>query len=394
MKNTKALLHRFIYNELESRIQNNPAVAILGPRQVGKSTLAKEFVAKKYKNIYLDLESPKDLLKISDPYSFLSQYTDQLVIIDEIQRKPELFQILRVLIDQTHTPSKYLILGSASKKLIKQSSESLAGRISYMNLQGFNLLEIQPETQTDIINLWLRGGFPKSYLSHSESISLQWRKDFITTYLELDIPQSGFRIPIEQFKRLLIMLAHYNGKLLNASELSKSLHLDSKTVQRYIDILSELFLIRKIFPLYVNIKKRLTKSYRIYFNDSGLLHSLLNIETYNQLLSHPIIGSSWEGFVINNILSILPNTIDFSFYRTIAGAEIDLVLKIKQETWAIEIKKSAEDFKISRGYHNACEDIKADRKIIIYGGNDRFPYKDKIEVMGTLQMLEEIKKHL
>ena len=336
----KNLLPRFIYNELENRIQNNPTVAILGPRQVGKSTLAKEFVAKKYKNIYLDLESPKDLLKISDPYSFLSQHTDKLVIIDEVQRKPELFQILRVLIDQNQKPGKYLILGSASKKLIKQSSESLAGRISYMNMYGFNLLETQPNTQTDIINLWLKGGFPKSYLSYDKGISLQWRKDFITTYLEHDIPQFGFRISTQQFKILLIMLAHYNGKLLNASEFSKSLHLDSKTVQRYIDILSELFLIKKVLPLHVNIKKRLTKSYRIYFNDSGLLHSLLNIETYHQLLSHPIIGTSWEGFVINNILSILPNTIDSFFYRTIAGAEIDLVLKIKQETWAIEIKRA------------------------------------------------------
>ena len=394
MQNIKNLLHRFIYNELERRLQNNPAVAILGPRQVGKSTLAKEFVAKNYQNIYLDLESPKDLLKISDSYSFLSQYTDRLVIIDEVQRKPELFQILRVLIDQNQKKGRYLILGVVSKKLIRQSSESLPGRISYMNMYGFNLLETQPNKQIDITNLWLKGGFPKSYLSHDEDTSLQWRKDFITTYLEHDIPQSGFRIPIEQFKILLIMLAHYNGRLLNASELGKSLNIDSKTVQRYIDILSELFLIRKIFPLHVNIKKRLTKSYRVYFNDSGILHSLLNIKTYDQLLSHPVIGASWEGFVISNILSILPNTIDAFFYRTVAGAEIDLVLKIGQEIWAIEIKKSAENFKISRGYHNACEDIKADKKFVIYGGNDRFPYKDGIEVMGTLQMLEEIKRCL
>ena len=315
------ILHRFIYNEVEGRLQNNPAVAILGPRQVGKSTLAREFIAKKHKSVYLDLESPKDLLKLSDPYSFLSQHTDKLVIIDEVQKKPELFSVLRVLIDQSRLSGRYLILGSASKKLIRQSSESLAGRISYINMHGFNLLEIQPNSNTDIINLWLKGGFPKSYLSPNENISLQWRKDFMTTYLERDIPQFGFRIPVDQFRRLLEMLAHYNGSLLNASQLAKNLHIDSKTVQRYIDILSELFLIKKLCPLYVNVKKRLIKSYRIYINDTGILHSLLNIETYDHLLSHPIIGTSWEGFVINNILSILPNNIDYFFI------ELWLVLK-------------------------------------------------------------------
>ena len=394
MKSIK-LFYRFIHSEVQGRLKNNPAVAILGPRQVGKSTLAREFITKKYKNLYLDLESPKDLLKISDPYSFLSQYTDRLVIIDEIQKKPELFQVLRVLIDKNKQKTgKYLILGSASKQLIRQSSESLAGRISYINMYGFNLLETQPSSQADILDLWLRGGFPNSYLSRSEDVSFQWRKDFISTYLERDIPQFGFRIPVEQFKRSLIMLAHYNGKLLNASELAKSLHINSKTVQNYIDILCELFLIRKLYPLHVNIKKRLVKSYRLYMNDSGILHSLLNIETYDQLLSHPIIGTSWEGFVISNILSILPNTIEPFFYRTAAGAEIDLVLKVKQEIWAIEIKKSAENLTIFRGYHNACEDISADKKFVIYGGNDRFPYKDKIVVMSTLHFLKEIKEYI
>ncbi len=385
------LFHRLISSKIKYRLQSNPTVAILGPRQVGKSTLVKEFITNQHQKVYLDLEAPKDLLKLNDPYTFLSQHKESLVIIDEVQRKPDLFPILRVLIDENRRPCKYLILGSASKHLIKQSSESLAGRISYINMYGFNLLEVPSQSQRDIIKLWLRGGFPNSYLNAGH-LSFQWRKDFIMTYLERDIPQLGFRIPVEQLQRLLIMLAHYNGKLLNISELAKSLSLSSKTVQNYIDILCELFLIRKLCPLYMHTKKRLVKSYRIYINDTGILHSLLNIANYNQLLSHPIIGASWEGFVICNILSILPHTVEASFYRTAAGAEIDLVLKIGQELWAIEIKKSAENFKVSRGYHNACQDIKADRKLVIYGGHDRFPYKDDIIVMGLLHILKEINK--
>lgn len=390
MQGTSKLFHRFVYDKVNTRLRTNPVVAILGPRQVGKSTLAREFVASRQENIYLDLESPRDLLKLADPQAFLSRHIDQLVIIDEIQRKPELFPVLRVLVDQNRIPGRYLILGSASKQLINQSSESLAGRISYVNLHGLNLLETNPQSQEDIIRLWLQGGFPNSYLS-SPDISLQWRRDFITTYLERDIPQFGFRLSAELLRRLLTMLAHYNGRLLNALELGKGLGVNSKTVQRYIDILTELFLLRVLHPFRPNLQKRLIKSHRVYIGDTGLIHSLLSIETYDQLLSHPVVGQSWEGFVINNILSILPNTIEAFFYRTAAGAEIDLVLKLKQNLWAIEIKKSAEHLHISKGYHQACEDIKATRKIVVYGGNDQFPYQKGVTVMSLLHIMEELK---
>ena len=391
-KRPSTLFHRFIYNRINTRLRSNPVVAILGPRQVGKSTLAREFIASQRDNIYLDLESPQDLLKLADPQMFLSQHTDRLIIIDEIQRKPELFPVLRVLVDQKRVPGRYLILGSASKQMLKQSSESLAGRISYVNLHGLNLLETQPKSQEDIIRLWLQGGFPHSYLSPPD-VSLQWRRDFITTYLERDIPQFGFRLSAELLRRLLTMLAHYNGKLLNASELGKGLGINSKTVQRYIDILTEFFLVRPLYPFRPNLQKRLIKSHRVYMSDTGLLHSLLNIITYDQLLSHPVIGQSWEGFVINNILSILPETMEPFFYRTVAGAEIDLILQSGQNMWAIEIKKSAEQLNISKGYHNACEDIKATRKIVVYGGNDQFPYKNGVMVMSLLHILEEIKNY-
>ena len=390
------IVARFLSNKVKGRLQDVEAVTLLGARQVGKSTLARQFVAKDREHLYLDLESPRDLEKLSDPYSFLSQYKSILVVIDEIQRKPELFPILRVLIDESREhkrKSRYLILGSSSTKLIQQSSESLAGRISYIKMNPFNVLEIDPLVQ-ETLKLWMRGGFPKSYLAEQEQQGQQWREDFITTYLRHDIPNLAFPIAEETLRRLLTMLAHCQGQQLQCSQLARSIGIDGKTVKRYIDLLIDLFILVKLPPFHANIKKRLVKSPRLYLADTGLLHSLLQIHSYEALISHPIVGASWEGFVVNNILSVLPESITPCFYRTAAGAEIDLVLKIGGEIWAMEIKKSAENLNLSRGYHQACQDIEADRKFVVYGGEERFPYKQETTVMGVLEMIREIQKHL
>ena len=391
------LFERFLCGEIKERLGTNCAVGLLGARQVGKSTLAKKFIAPHYESLYLDLESPKDLAKLGDPYSFLSRHKDKLVIIDEIQRSPELFPVLRVLIDEGRESGRkgaqYLILGSASKGLIRQSSESLAGRISYVKINPFNLFEVPSSSTEKVIDLWVKGGYPKSYLAFGKE-TIQWREDFLTSYLERDITQFGFNVPAVTWRRLFTMLAHNNGQLFNASQIAKSMGLNSKTVQRYVDTLGDLFLTTKLHPMHTNIKKRLVKSPRIYIGDSGLLHSLLHIESYDDLLSHPIAGTSWEGFVINNILSILPDAAIPLFYRTSAGAEIDLVLTIKQEVWAIEIKKSAENLGISKGFHQACRDIGAHRKIVVYGGDGQFPYKGGVTVFGVSEVLKEIQGQL
>ncbi len=386
-ENTR-MIKRSVISDLNRALDNQSAVALLGPRQTGKTTLAR-FIAKDRPAIYMDLESPADLLKLDQPLLFLSQHPNKLIILDEIQRKPDLFMVLRGLIDKRrtegHKDARFLILGSANRDLLKQSSQSLAGRISYFELTGFNLLETK-ETK----KLWLRGGFPESFLADSLRVSLHWREDFIRTYLERDIPQFGFRIPSERMRRLWTMLAHLQGQTLNASGLAGNLDLNSKTIKYYIDILTDLLLVRCLKPWHSNIKKRLVKAPRVYIRDSGLLHQLIGIHSYDQLISHPVVGAGWEGFVIENIISILPKGADAYFYRTQAGAEIDLIIRFSEkDLWAVEIKRGFSP-KIQKGFYSACEDVKPAKKYIVYSGDDEFQIRDNITVLSLLKIMKHI----
>lgn len=371
-------------------MQRTPAVALLGARQVGKTTLA-HLISQDRSSTYLDLESPEDLMKLSDATAFLSQHSDRLVILDEIQRAPDLFLVLRGLIDKNRQAGRkgeqFLLLGSASMDLLRQSSESLAGRIGYIEMTGLNLLEVPAKKPTDIQKLWLRGGFPESYLAKTDAFGMDWLENLIRTYLERDIPQLGFRVPANRLRRLWTMLAHLQGGTVNFTQLAGNLEVDGKTVSHYLDILVDLLLVRRLGPWYANVKKRLVKSPRFYIRDSGILHRLLGISDYDALLSNPIIGKSWEGFAIENILSVLPGGVETYFYRTAAGAEIDLLLKLSaKELWAIEIKKGTAP-KITRGFHQACEDVRATRKFIVYGGDDEFPVKHGTTVISLPNLM-------
>jgi predicted AAA+ superfamily ATPase len=386
------MLRRRITERLQTMIAQVPAVALLGARQVGKTTLAKS-IAKDINSIYLDLEAPEDLLKLSDPSSFLSAHADKLVILDEIQRSPELFPVLRGLIDknreQGRRAGQFLLLGSASMDLMRQSSESLAGRISYLEMGGLNVAEIDGK-QADRQTLWLRGGFPDSYLATGDDVAMDWLENLIRTYLERDIPQMGFRVPAARLRRLWTMLAHLQGETINYSKLASNLEVDAKTVSHYIDILADLLLVRRLEPWHANVKKRLVKSPRYYVRDSGILHRLLGINSYDALLSNPVLGKSWEGFAVENILSILPSRTEIYFYRTAAGAEVDLVIKMpSSEIWAIEIKHGAVP-KIGKHYNQTCDDVGATHKFILYGGEDEFPVGNDVKIISLPGLMERI----
>lgn len=386
------MLTRWLTSKLQKNISQVPTVALLGARQVGKTTLAK-MIAKDRNSIYLDLESPEDLLKLSDPGSYLASHGDKLVILDEIQRVPDLFMVLRGLIDrnraQGRTSGQFLLLGSASMDLLRQSSESLAGRINYIEMSGLNLLEVG-ECRNDLQKLWLRGGFPDSYLATDDGSAMDWLEDLIRTYLERDVPQLGFRVPATRLRRLWTMLAHLQGEPVNYSKLGGNLEIDGKTVGHYIDILTDLLLVRRLEPWHANVKKRLVKAPRFYIRDSGILHRLLGIDDSEALLSNPVLGKSWEGFVLENIFSILPRRSETYFYRTAAGAEIDLVIKLPAgEIWAVEIKHGVAP-RLNKHYSRICEDVGATRKYIVYGGEDEFPVGDHITVISLPRIMQRL----
>jgi len=388
----QGMLERQITEKLQATIAQMPAVALLGARQVGKTTLAKT-IAKEIDSIYLDLEAPEDLLKLSDPTSFLSAHADKLVILDEIQRSPELFPVLRGLIDknreQGRSVGQFLLLGSVSMDLMHQSSESLAGRISYIEMGGLNLTEID-HYQQDRQTLWLRGGFPDSYLAADDDLAMDWLENLVRTYLERDIPQMGFRVPAARLRRLWTMLAHLQGETVNYSKLASNLEVDAKTVSNYIDILTDLLLVRRLEPWHTNVRKRLVKSPRYYVRDSGILHRLLGINSYDELLSNPVLGKSWEGFVVENIHSILPSRAETCFYRTAAGAEVDLVIKMpSSEIWAIEIKHGVAP-KLGKHYSQTCDDVGATHKYIFYGGDDEFPVGNDVKIISLLGLMERL----
>ena len=386
------MLSRWILEKLHKTIAQRPVVALLGARQVGKTTLAKT-IAQSQNSVYLDLEAPEDLLKLSDPTTYLESHSDKLIILDEIQRAPELFTVLRGLIDksreQGRKSAQFLLLGSASIDLLRQSSESLAGRISYLELSGFNALEVG-ENKNNLQKLWLRGGFPDSYLAADDDLSMDWLEDLIRTYLERDVPQLGFRIPANRLRRLWTMLAHLQGEPVNHSKLGGSLEIDAKTVNYYLDILVDLLLVRRLEPWYANVKKRLVKSPRYYIRDSGIQHRLLGINSHDALLSNPVLGKSWEGFVIENIRSVLSSRAEVYFYKTVAGAEIDLVVRLSStEILAIEVKYGVAP-KISKHFNRTCEQIGASRKYVVYGGNDEFPIGNDVTVISLSKLLSKL----
>jgi len=373
---------------VESALRRQAAVALLGPRQVGKTTLALS-LAEITPSLYLDLESRADRAKLSDPALFLERHEDRLVILDEVHRLPELFQTLRGLIDKGRRKGRrtgrFLILGSASIDLLRQSGESLAGRIAYVEMGPFDVLEIGSKPAARPA-LWLRGGFPDSYLAADDGQSFALRRDFIRTYLEHDVPMFGPRIPAETLERLWTMLAHGQGTLLNASRLAASLAISAQSVTRYIDLLVDLLLVRRLRPFHANLGKRLVKSPKVYVRDSGLVHALLGIADHDALAGHPVVGASWEGFVIENLLATAPADTRASFYRTAAGAEIDLLLELPGgKRWTVEIKSGLSP-RLEKGFHFARQDLKPEKSFVVYSGDDRYPLDEGVEAIGLWEL--------
>lgn len=387
------MIKRRLEKTVQQALQRSPSAALMGPRQIGKTTIALN-IAETTPSVYLDLESNLDLEKVRDIESFHAANRDKLIILDEVQRLPEVFAPLRGIIDRErrkgNKTGQFLFLGSASMDLLQQSSESLAGRIAYIELYPVDVLEYAGRDQERINTLWLRGGFPESLLAGTEQDSLSWRHNFIKTYLERDIPQLGPRIPAETLERFWTMLAHSQGATLNAAQLARNLEVSGMTVGRYLDLMVDLLLVRRLKPWTFNIGKRLTRSPKVYVRDSGLVHALLNISGYNDLLGHPVVGGSWEGFVIENIMSVISSRVQPFYYRTPGGAEIDLVLEFSGKVkWAIEIKRSAAP-SLSKGFHIACDDIKADKCFVVYSGKDRFSMGENVIAISLPELMQEI----
>lgn len=394
------MYRRTLEPKIEQSLRHFPAVALMGPRQVGKTTLALSLAeSRNQQAVYLDLELPSDRAKLSDPELYLAQHEDKLVILDEIHRVPGIFQTLRSLIDRRRRGHKrnghFLLLGSASIDLLQQSSESLAGRIVYEELPPLSAAEVtaglsQKDSASAFNRLWVRGGFPDSFTAADDAASFAWRTAFIQTYLERDVPELGPRIPAETLKRFWQMLAHNQGQMLNGAQIAASLGVSGTTVGRYLDIMVDLLLVRRLQPWTSNVRKRLVKSPKVYVRDTGLLHALLGIRDGEELLGHPVSGFSWEGLLIENILDTLPSSARASFYRTAVGAEIDLVVEFNaKERWAIEVKRSLSDPSPSKGFYIGCDDIKATRRIVLYPGEETFKLNAKVEVMSLRSLMVE-----
>ncbi len=383
--------------QVRELLDSTPAVVLIGSRQVGKTTLARK-IGDERNAVYLDLESPSDRAKLADPESYLNEHMGRLVILDEVHRVPDLFPVLRGRIDEGRRrgirSEMYLLLGSASIDLLDRSAESLAGRVSYVELHPLSLSEVQGITADPLQTLWVRGGYPDSTLASSESHSYTWRSNFIRTYLEREVPQFSPRKSTEQMRQLWTMLAHLQGQVLNASMLARSIGIDHKTVQAYVHLLEQLLLVRTLLPWHTNTGKRLTKRPKIYVRDSGILHTILGIRTYDDLLGNPIIGQSWEGFVLQQICAIDSNKLQVWFYRTSGGAEVDLLLQFdNDEQWAIEVKRSSAPSP-QRGFYEAIADLKPHRALIVYNGTEKYPLNATIEAIPLATLLEEIEARL
>jgi len=386
------MISRRILKSLVSSTQHYSAVILLGPRQVGKTTLAVE-VTKTMGGVYLDLESERDRAKLAQPELYLDDHQRELVVLDEIHRVPGLLPLLRGAIDRARLKGRrnglYLLLGSASLELMKQSSETLAGRVTCLELSPFDVLEIGP-TRVSSDALWVRGGFPDSLLAPDEARSLRWRRDFVRSYLERDIAQFGPRIAAETLRRFWTMLAHQQGSILNTADLARSLGVSGKTTAHYVDLLVDLLLVRRLQPWHSNAGKRLVKSPKVYLRDSGIVHALLDIANKEALLGHPVVGASWEGFVIETLLRCAPDQVQGYFYRTSGGAEIDLLLVWPDgKSWAIEVKRSLSPT-VGRGFHSGCADLRPTRKLVVYPGNERLHVTADIDALPLSSLAREL----
>ena len=374
------MLKRIALDSLKERLAFQPAVVLLGPRQVGKTTLARTLAAEFPGALLLDLEQESDRARLFNPQLFFSQYRDRLVILDEVQVMPELFSALRPEIDAARKPGRFLLLGSASGKLLNQGSESLAGRVSYLELAPLLLAEIGTEADS-WKKLWLRGGFPGSFTASSDRVSALWRADFLKTFLTRDIPQAGVSIPAETLRNFWRMCAHLDGQLFNASQIGQALGgMSHATIGRYLDLFVDTMMLRRLEPFSANLGKRLVKSPKVYVRDSGLLHALLNIQGFDDLLGHPVVGHSWEGFVIEQISGAMPAFSDINFYRTAAGAELDAVVTTGDRRIGYEMKFSQSP-KPGKGFWNACEDIGVERAYVVAPVSDPYPLAENVQVI-------------
>jgi len=390
---------RQVHDRLKALLSRFPSVALLGPRQVGKTTLAEQVADELgHKAVYVDLELPSDRAKLSDPELYFAAHEKQLVILDEIHRAPGIFQTLRSIIDRRRRKGQrtqqFLFLGSASIDLLKQSAESLAGRIAYLELTPFLISEIDGAEQHGAADrLWVRGGFPDSYLAPDDEGSFDWRLAFIQTYLERDLPALGPRLPTETVRRFWQMLAHSQGQMLNAARLAAGLGVSGQTVARYLDTLVDLLLVRRLQPWTANASKRLVRSPKVYVRDTGVAHALLNIPDQETLLGHPVAGPSWEGFVIENLIAAAPGGAKPWFYRTAEGAEIDLLLELGAGgRWAIEVKRSLSNPAPSKGFHLASDDVKATRRLVVYPGKEAYRIDAKTEVTPLDRLVRSLNK--
>ncbi len=384
------MLTRHLAQRLAYLIDHYPAVCLVGPRQVGKTTLALD-IAEQRPSVYLDLESASDRARLTDAEAYLADHENELVVLDEVHRVPELFQTLRGVIDRGRRRGRkngrFLLLGSAAIDLLKQSGESLAGRIAFLELAPFDVLEIPAR---DLDRLWVRDGLPPSFLADDDQLSLDWRRDFVRTYLERDIPQLGPRIAAETLRRFWTMLAHNQAGLLNAASLARGLGVSGVTVASYLDLMVDLLLVRRLPPWHRNAGKRLVKAPKVYVRDTGLVHALLGLRDKEELLGHPVAGQTWESLVIETLIAVAPDGTEASFYRTSAGAEIDLLLALPRgRLWAIEVKRSSAP-KVERGFHAACADLKPQRQLVIYPGTERFPLGQGTEAMGVVALAGEL----
>lgn len=381
------LLERNIGTFVKENLALFPAIAILGPRQCGKSTLTKMLFKDSNTFLYIDLQNLDDQNKLKEPRLFFQANQDVTICLDEIQLVPELFSILRSEIDRNRRPGRFILLGSASRDLIQRTSESLAGRIGLIELTPFTINEVEKQTHFELNRFWMRGGYPDSYLAQSNQGSTLWRENFLRTYVERDIPQLGFQISALQIRRLLTMCAHSQGQLLNSSKLGASLGVTYQTVRRYIDLMEQTFIVRSLLPLEKNIKKRLVKSPKIYVRDSGLLHRLLQVDDFNSLMGNPIFGASWEGLVIENIISSLSDC-NFFFYRSATGDELDLIIERGNRTIAVACKASSAP-QVTKGFWRAIETVQPEKTYIVAPVSISYPFNQDVEVCSLSDFLEK-----